>query len=207
MQVLKQVAKTHKVTINDVVLALTSVSLKEYLRQHNDLETKSLNLLVPFSLREIPRSSEEHRMRNEFSILCFTLGLYSTFEDAVRAVTKTTTSMKNSIYPFATHTLSEFTAWMPNLVGQLILMWYVSKATVVFSNVPGPRVPLNFNGKKSKGLIALIPGNGDLAFGISAISHGETLIMAIQSDVCYLENPSEVSALIEKNYEELKLQQ
>ena len=133
------------------------------------------------------------------------MGLNSTFEDAVRAVTKTTTQMKKSIYPYATHTLSEFTAWLPNLVGQLILMWFVSKATVVFSNVPGPRVPLNFNGAKSKGLIALIPGNGDLAFGISAISHCDTLIMAIASDICYLEDPSEVSALIEKNYDELKV--
>lgn len=54
LQVLKQAAKHHNVTINDVVLALTSVSLKEYLRQHNDFEARSINLLVPFSMREIP---------------------------------------------------------------------------------------------------------------------------------------------------------
>ena len=66
--------------------------------------------------------------------------------------------MKKSIYPYATQTLSEFTAWLPNLIGQLILMWFVSKATVVFSNVPGPKVPLSFNGVKSRGLVALIPG-------------------------------------------------
>jgi len=87
--------------------------------------------------------------------------------------------MKKSIYPHATQTLSEFTAWLPCVIGQLILMWFVSKATIVFSNVPGPKVPLNFNGVKSKGLIALIPGNGDLALGISAISHCDILIMAI----------------------------
>ena len=54
LQVLKQAAKHHNVTLNDVVLALTSVSLKEYLRQHNDFEARSINLLVPFSMREIP---------------------------------------------------------------------------------------------------------------------------------------------------------
>lgn len=54
IKVLKEAAKRHNVTINDVVLALTSVSLKEYLRQHNDFDAKSLNMLVPFSLREIP---------------------------------------------------------------------------------------------------------------------------------------------------------
>jgi len=95
---------------------------------------------------------------------------------------------------------------MPSIVGQFIVMWFISKATVAFSNVPGPKVPLNFNGVKSKGLIAFIPGTGDLALGISAISHCDTMIMAVCSDVCYLEDPSEVSALIEKNYLELKLQ-
>lgn len=52
------------------------------------------------------------------------------------------------------------------------MMWVVSKATVVLSNVPGPKVPMNFGGVECKGLIALIPGLGDLAFGISAISQG-----------------------------------
>jgi diacylglycerol O-acyltransferase len=83
-------------------------------------------------------------------------------------------------------------------------MWFVSKATLVFSNVPGPKVPLTFNGVKSRGLIALIPGNGDLAFGISAISHCDSLIMAVSSDICYLEDPAEVRALIERNYDEIK---
>lgn len=44
-------------TINDVVLSLASVSFKEYLRLHNDFEAKSLNMLIPFSLREIPQKA------------------------------------------------------------------------------------------------------------------------------------------------------
>jgi len=61
----------------------------------------------------------------------------------------------------------------------MITMWVVSKATVVVSNVPGPIVPFEFKGVKSRGFIAMIPGLGDLAFGISAISMGDTLIMGI----------------------------
>ena len=50
-------------------------------------------------------------------------------------------------------------------------MWLVRKATFVMSNIPGPKTRLIFNGKKSESFGALIPGLGDLAFGISAISH------------------------------------
>ena len=60
------------------------------------------------------------------------------------------------------------------------MMWYtVSKTTLIFSNLPGPRIPLQFNGIKSKGLIALVPGLGDLAFGITAVSMGDTLYISV----------------------------
>ena len=39
----------------------------------------------------------------------------------------------------------------------MITMWVVSKATVVVSNVPGPIVPFEFKGVKSRGFIAMIP--------------------------------------------------
>jgi hypothetical protein len=83
------------------------------------------------------------------------------------------------------------------------MMWVASKSTVILSNVPGPKVPFTFGKVHCKGIIALIPGLGDLAFGISAMSHAETLHMAIQSDLDYVEDPKEIRDLLEKNYDEL----
>ena len=96
--------------------------------------------------------------------------------------------MKKSLYPYGVLALTEFIAWFPSLVGQLIMIWVVSKATLVLSNVPGPKEPLKYlGGVKSRAIIALIPGLGDLAFGISAMSHADTLLMAVQADVSYVE--------------------
>jgi len=89
------------------------------------------------------------------------------------------------------------------MVGQLIMMWVVSKATVVLSNVPGPRNGLNYPGAKGIGFLALIPGLGDLAFGISATSMRDRLYMAIQSDACFIKDPKELRAIFERNYDEL----
>jgi hypothetical protein len=47
--------------------------------------------------------------------------------------------MKKSLYPYGVLALTEFIAWFPSLVGQLIMIWVVSKATLVLSNVPGPK--------------------------------------------------------------------
>ena len=57
IQTLKAIGKHHNnATINDIVLSLVSVSIREYMRLHDDLDSKSINMLVPFSLRELPRT-------------------------------------------------------------------------------------------------------------------------------------------------------
>lgn len=107
------------------------------------------------------------------------------------------------MYPYGVYALTELIAWFPGIVGQLIMMWVVSKATVVMSNVPGPRNGLNYPNAKGVGFLALIPGLGDLAFGISATSMRERLYMAVQADESYVKDPRELRNIIERNYDEL----
>lgn len=59
------------------------------------------------------------------------------------------------------------------------MMWVVSKATIVCTNVPGPKVGLNYRGTKCTGFIALVPGLGDLACGFSSLSMGDNLFFCI----------------------------
>jgi NRPS condensation-like uncharacterized protein len=75
-----------KATINDVVLALSSVTLDEYMKSHGDLNAKSINMLTPFSLRSVPNTPQEHKLCNDFTVLCFTLALRDSFAEAIRLV-------------------------------------------------------------------------------------------------------------------------
>jgi NRPS condensation-like uncharacterized protein len=84
---LKAIGKEHgNATINDVVLSLLSISMREYMRKHEDMVSKSINMLVPFSLRELPKNKGAHKLWNDFSVLCFTLKLCATFEDAITGI-------------------------------------------------------------------------------------------------------------------------
>lgn len=62
VQILKKIGKAHQATLNDVVLALVGTSIKQYLVNKKDLNTNSLNTLVPYSLRELPKTVAEHRL-------------------------------------------------------------------------------------------------------------------------------------------------
>jgi diacylglycerol O-acyltransferase / wax synthase len=200
---LKRVSKHYGCTLNDVVLSILSSSLKQYFETHGDEKTQSINLLVPFSLRELPKTIAEHKMNNDFNVICFTLAMKKSFEEAIKVVSAKTRKLKGSLYPFAVKALTEIIAWFPGIVGQLVMMWVVSKATIVLSNVPGPKRCMKFGDVKCKGLVGLIPGLGDLAFGISAMSQGDQLIMAIQSDLDYVEDPRELRDLFEVTYDKL----
>ena len=85
--------------------------------KNNDLNTLSLNTLVPYSLRELPKTVEDHRLENEFSVLCFNLALRDTFKEAIKATCETTVPMKKSLYPYGVLALTELIAWFPSLVG------------------------------------------------------------------------------------------
>jgi diacylglycerol O-acyltransferase / wax synthase len=200
---LKKIGKHHnQATINDVVLGLVSVSMKEYMKALGD-QSKSINLLIPYSLRQIPKTAEEHRLCNDFSCLCFSLAICDSFEESVGRVKKQTRAMKKSVYPYGVTALTEFIAAMPGIVGQLVMMWCVSKASLLMSNVPGPKGGMVYGGSKCIGFIALAPGLGDLAFGITALSMGDNLYMAIQADTSIIDNPKQIRAIIERNYDEL----
>lgn len=87
VEILKKIGLAHdKATLNDVVLSLVSVSMRDYMRSHDDMSSKTINMLIPFSLRAIPKKREDHRLENDFSCLCFTLKLCSEFKDAIKSV-------------------------------------------------------------------------------------------------------------------------
>ena len=159
---------------------------------------------MPFSLRGLPKSEKDFVVENDFSALCFTLGLNSDFKEAIAAVKKQTSDMKQSIYPYGVNALTQLIAWFPGIVGQLVMMWVVSKATVVVSNVPLAKKGLKYQslGLEAVGFVGLIPGLGDLAFGISATSMGERLYIGIQSDEAYLQNPRELRDIVDLVYKE-----
>jgi hypothetical protein len=114
---LKKVGAASGATLNDVVLALVGVSIKQYLVSNKDFNTTSLNTLVPFSLRTLPRTVAEHRLENDFSVLCFDLPLRETFAESIKATCLTTKPLKKSLYPFGVLALTELIAWFPSIIG------------------------------------------------------------------------------------------
>jgi hypothetical protein len=65
-------------------------------------------------------------------------------------------------------------------------MIFISKASLVMSNVLGPKSGFRLGDTKCVGFAALVPGMGDLAVGITALSMGGTMYMSVIGDLVYI---------------------
>jgi len=164
-------------TINDIVMAMCTGALREYLIRHDMLTDEPLRAMVPVSIRT---GDEDDIWTNRVSAIVSELP--TNCADPVERVALCREAMKQAkrqmdLVPAdammqATQVTSPVIAASAiRLVGRLKLADRVnSPINVVISNVPGPREPLYFAGAK---LDAYIP--------VSTISDGVGLNITVHS--------------------------
>mmetsp|Transcript_10331 Transcript_10331/g.10327 ORF Transcript_10331/g.10327 Transcript_10331/m.10327 type:complete len:206 (+) Transcript_10331:423-1040(+) len=86
MKVVKAKCKDMKITINDFVMAILSVSIKEYLVKNGDNSAQKINMAVPFGLRDPDLGKKNFELVNDFVPITVELDLCSTFGESLEMV-------------------------------------------------------------------------------------------------------------------------
>ena len=151
----RHIAKALDVTINDIVLAVCSGALREYLISHQSLPNKPLIAMVPASLR-----SDDSDVSNRIPMLLANLATHK--DDPLERLQTIRRSVQNAKQRFKRMTSDQilnYSAVVYGPAGLNILSGMMPKHqafNLVISNVPGPREPLYWNGAK---LDALYPAS------------------------------------------------
>ena len=151
----RNIAKSLGVTLNDVVLAICSGALRDYLIVHDSLPKKPLIAMVPASLR-----TDDSTEGNQITMILANLATH--VEDPLERLEIIRRSVQNSKQRFSRMTSSEiliYSALVYGPAGLNIASGMLPKRqafNLVISNVPGPREPLYWNGAK---LDALYPAS------------------------------------------------
>ena len=96
----KKFSKQKGVTINDVLMAITSISLKEYMISKGDLKSSRIQMAMPYSMDDPPESKEHIKLNNKFAILNIPLELYDDLDQGLRPIKKEMEAFKHSLVPF-----------------------------------------------------------------------------------------------------------
>lgn len=165
LDLIKSLAKAAGCTLNDIVLYLSGTALRRYLAEHDRVPDRPLTAGIPVNLRE----ADDQSMGTAVGMMVAELGTnIADPRDRLEAITKSTTAAKQHLRDIPPAGRASYTLLIngPYIAG--LLAGLGAHAPVPFnvgiSNVPGPPVPLYFNGSRL-----------DALFPLSLLLHGNAL--------------------------------
>ncbi|HRQ97366.1 MAG TPA: wax ester/triacylglycerol synthase family O-acyltransferase, partial [Candidatus Accumulibacter phosphatis] len=177
----RAIAERHAATLNDVVLALCSAAVRDYLVANGGVPRKSLIATMPVSLRAA--GNTETTIQATLTLVRLATHLADPLRrlQAVRAAAgaaKTLTKSARSIIPTDFPSLG-----VPWLVGGLAALYGRSRlaghvpplANLAISNVPGPRQPLYLAGGRIRSCWPMSIVTHGLGLNITVFSYCDAL--------------------------------
>lgn len=179
LQDVKDIKRTFDCTVNDVVLAIATGTLRRYLTATKDLPDRPLIATCPVSIR----TQEELATVGTNKVSAIFTALPTNVEDPVvrlrdiQAINKGSKEIHNAVGADMLRGWAEFAAPTTfSLAARLVTSLQLpARAPVVhnlvISNVPGPPVPLFFAGAKVKALYPLGPVFHQAGLNITVVSY------------------------------------
>jgi WS/DGAT/MGAT family acyltransferase len=176
---LKTIKNAYGVTVNDAILAATTLMLRRYLEERDDLPDKPLTCVVPVSTKTI---EEKEELSNKVSSFVIDLPTHlDKPQDIIEAVKRESTNTKHIFEAVEEDVLPDWLRLIPGaaigammrLNGDLRLSerlgW--TMANVVVSNMMGPPVPLYFGGARVEAVYPMGPVAHGIGLNLTLMSN------------------------------------
>jgi WS/DGAT/MGAT family acyltransferase len=207
---IKRVAQSSATTLNDVVLAMVSGALREYLLEQNALPDEPMTAMVPVSLA-LRAESAGHGADGGNSVGVIVVNLATDVENGptrLEEIAYSSKQAKKILGGLSPMQILAFSALQMAPLAFTPVPGFVRVThppfNVVISNVPGPRQPMYFNGAQLDGLypvsivldgqavnVTLCSRDKYLDFGIigcrTSVPHLQRLLTHLESSLAELE--------------------
>ncbi|MFZ2631707.1 MAG: wax ester/triacylglycerol synthase family O-acyltransferase [Desulfosalsimonadaceae bacterium] len=188
LEKVKKISKAVDATINDVLIASVAGALRQYLMMRGDrIHDTELRAAIPVNIRE-PGTAFE--LGNKFSLVFLALPVY--IEDPVlrlREVKKRMDNLKQSPDAYVAFMVLSALGLSSASIARTASHFFGNKASMVMTNVPGPRETLYFAGKKIENFIGWVPTSGRVGMGISIFSYAGKVGIGLVTDEGLVSDP------------------
>ena len=198
-------AKALNVTTNDLILAVCSGALRQYLICQNALPTKPLIAFVPISLRR-----DNSALGNQISFLLTNLGTH--LDSPIARLTTIKDSIDDGKQRFSRMNQAQIINYSAIAYGwaglnlATGLLPHRQAFNLIISNIPGDNQPLYFNGAKLTGIYPASVLFDGQALNITLANHQDNIDFGITACHSALPNIEILLDLIEQelnNYQQL----
>jgi diacylglycerol O-acyltransferase len=188
LKTMKNIKNAAGTTVNDVVIAVSAGAVRRWLLEHDDLPTRSLQALVPISIRT---EDEQGEFGNRVSAMITPIGTH--LDDPVRRLefVHHTMDVAKSIHDATpARTLQDVATFAPPAIAaraaQVVFRngragrW--TPFNLVISNVPGPPIPLFLAGAQVEGHYPLSTIIDGAALNITLYSYLDRMCFGLIAD-------------------------
>jgi diacylglycerol O-acyltransferase len=203
----KAIRKICGASVNDVILALVTATIRRYSELHGDrVKGKLLRMMVPVNLRGNDSAGE---LGNRISLVPVTIPLdIRNPRKLLAAVHERTEFLKRShaaeLVSLAGGLIGMFPSAVQGLAGQMLSQLPITPFNLVCTNVPGPQFPLYLLGHKMLRWYPYVPVGGEMAVNCAILSYDGNVYFGFSGDVHAAPDLRRLETLLTLNFEELR---
>ena len=203
----KAIRKICGASVNDVILALVTATIRRYSELHGDrVKGKLLRMMVPVNLRGNDSAGE---LGNRISLVPVTIPLdIRNPRKLLAAVHERTEFLKRShaaeLVSLAGGLIGMFPSAVQGLAGLMLSQLPITPFNLVCTNVPGPQFPLYLLGHKMLRWYPYVPVGGEMAVNCAILSYDGNVYFGFSGDVHAAPDLRRLETLLTLNFEELR---
>jgi WS/DGAT/MGAT family acyltransferase len=198
---IKSIGRARGATVNDVLLTAMTGALRRFLAEAGEpVDELSIRAIIPVNLRPIRRIEEmDDSMGNRFGLVFLDLPVHgTTIEARFRSLKERMDALKGTPEALVSfgilNALGHTSATIEHIVNEV----FGKKASLVVTNVPGPREPLYIGGKRLRDLMFWVPHPARLGVGLSILSYAGKVTIGVRVDEAVSTNPVRLVELFEE---------
>ncbi len=179
--------------VNDVLVAAVTGALRSYLKSRAvEVDSTSVRAMVPVDLRRPERAG---KLGNEFGLVVLDLPVATRRRIDRLAQTKARMdALKRSPEPAAIMALFNLFGRVPKAIEDAAIDLFGSRASVVMTNVAGPRATMHLAGVPIDRMMFWVPHPGQqLGMGISILSYRGLATLAVIADARLVPDPETIT--------------
>lgn len=187
----KEVARRHDATVNDVLVTCVAGTLHSYLTAH-DAHCASVNWMIPVNLKPLDLTLPDE-LGNEFAIVQLELPTGTADPIAVLDAVKLRMGrIKHGHEAALAFRLQELISGFSDVVYRASVDLLANRAVGVLTNVPGPTMPVYLAGVRVEGMVGWAPLSGDQPMSFTIYSYDGKVFVGIACDAALVADHEQI---------------
>lgn len=188
LEEVKATGRAMEGTINDVLLAALTGTLRRYLEERGG-PVEDLRAFVPVNLRPLDEPIPRE-LGNRFGLVFLELPVKEVEpRRRLRALKRRMDALKRSPEAALTFGMLGMAGMAPAAVERAAVDVVAAKGSLIMTNVPGPRHPVYLAGTKLAGLMFWVPQSGKVGLGVSIFSYAGQVTVGVSVDEGLVPDP------------------